>query len=149
MFPPDLSHLKEGSIFGISIMGAIRNIGIVDKMSNGIVKAHAVIGQFDIAFALDGADSSIPSERLNQIARQPELLNGRWAKGMAIAYTGALDHALENKIRELDLSLKGVSPMASKVILKKCDTELNEALADMNFEANNLEPELPFRALSP
>ena len=148
MFSPDLRAIQEGSIFGISLRGSIRNIGIVDKMSNGIIKAHGVIGQFDVAFAVDDTKTSLSSEKFKELVRNPELLNGQWAKGMAIAFTGELEPALDEKIRELDRELKGVSHLASKVIVNKYDHEITKALAIMNYEANNPEPEFQFSGLT-
>lgn len=145
VFPPNLDLLEKGSIFGISIFGSIRNIGIVDQISNGIVRAHAVIGQFDIAFAIGGDASTINHERMAVLKEQPELLNGSWAKGKSIAFTGDLDPKSDESIRKIDALLKGLSPVASKALLNKFEAEISETLAYMNYEANNPEPELQFR----
>lgn len=141
MLEPDLSKLKVRSIFGIKMFGSIRNIGIVDSISNGIIKAHALRGQFNISFATSAGGSTIPSRRLEILKEKPELLNGLWAKGLKIGFVGDLELDQIEFINNLDSQLTGMSALTAKRFLANFEDEITDIIKCMNNAANDSLPD--------
>lgn len=132
MNAPDLSSLAEGSIFGISMYGAVRQVAIVERVSNGIIRARAINGQYPIAFAVDEPSSGLPAHRRADNWRDAAMLCGDWAKGMEIAFVGDIPEEHREVLVRADEAMRGKSYGDIKRIYESIGDTYRATLAFMN-----------------
>lgn len=132
MNAPDLASLTEGSIFGISIYGAVRAVGIVERVSNGVIRARAINGQYPIAFAMDEPGAEFPAYRRADNWRDAAMLCGDWAKGMEIAFVGDIPEKYRDVLVDADEMMRGKGYGHIKRIYESIEETYRATLAFMN-----------------
>lgn len=140
MYEADFDKINIGDIVGLTMYNSVHNIGFVDDVSGRIIRLHTLIGQSTLAFSKDYAAGR---NDLRMRRFSPESLNGTSAKGMSIGPLVELPDRIVETLRHLDLSLKNKSALQSKIIIKKHDDIVREALSIMREAALKPQIELP------